>query len=53
MIRKICIAFVTSLSFSVVQAQTTQEQPGADLIVFNADRQRGAPADRGALQNRR
>jgi len=36
MIRKICIAFVTSLSFSVVQAQTTQEQPGADLIVFNA-----------------
>nr|WP_286079927.1 amidohydrolase [Agrobacterium sp. MS2] len=27
---------MTSLSFSVVQAQTTQEQPGADLIVFNA-----------------
>lgn len=36
MIRKICIAFVTSLSFSVVQAQTTQEEPSADLIVFNA-----------------
>ncbi|MGO7922547.1 amidohydrolase [Rhizobium ruizarguesonis] len=36
MIRKIFIAFVTSFSFSAVQAQTTQEQPGADLIVFNA-----------------
>ncbi|CDM62062.1 hypothetical protein LPU83_pLPU83d_0692 (plasmid) [Rhizobium favelukesii] len=36
MIRKIFIAFVTTFSFSAVQAQTTQEQPGADLIVFNA-----------------
>ncbi|MBY5839730.1 amidohydrolase [Rhizobium leguminosarum] len=36
MIRKIFIAFVTSFSFSAVQAQTTQEQPGADLIIFNA-----------------
>ncbi|RXT29442.1 transcriptional regulator [Rhizobium leguminosarum] len=36
MFRKIFIAFVTSLSFSAVQAQTTQEQPGADLIIFNA-----------------
>ncbi|MGR9396404.1 amidohydrolase (plasmid) [Rhizobium leguminosarum] len=36
MIRKIFIAFVASFSFSVVQAQTTQEQPGADLIVINA-----------------
>jgi hypothetical protein len=36
MIRKIIIAFVTSFSFSAVQAQTTQEQPGADLIVINA-----------------
>ncbi|AXA43080.1 amidohydrolase [Rhizobium leguminosarum] len=36
MIRKIFIAFVTSFSFSVAQAQTTQEQPGADLIVINA-----------------
>lgn len=36
MIRKIFITFVTSLSFSAVQAQTTQEQAGADLIVFNA-----------------
>jgi len=36
MIRKIFIAFVTTFSFSVVQAQTTQEQPGADLIVINA-----------------
>ncbi|MBY5648468.1 amidohydrolase [Rhizobium leguminosarum] len=36
MIRKIFIAFVTSLSFSAVQAQTTQERPGADLIIFNA-----------------
>ena len=36
MIRKIFIAFVTSFSFSVVQAQTTQEQSGADLIVINA-----------------
>jgi len=36
MIRKIVIAFVATLSFSAVQAQTTQEQPGADLIVFNA-----------------
>ena len=36
MIRKIFIAFVASFSFSVAQAQTTQEQPGADLIVINA-----------------
>ncbi|NNU46208.1 amidohydrolase [Rhizobium sp. WYCCWR 11279] len=36
MIRKIFIAVVTSFSFSAVQAQTTQEQPGADLIIFNA-----------------
>lgn len=36
MIRKIFIAFVTSLSFPVVQAQTIQEPSGADLIVFNA-----------------
>ncbi|SCW60492.1 hypothetical protein SAMN02927900_03012 [Rhizobium mongolense subsp. loessense] len=37
MIRKIFIAFVTTFSFSAVQAQTTQEQPGADLIVINAN----------------
>jgi predicted amidohydrolase YtcJ len=36
MIRKIFIAFVTIASFSAAQAQTTQEQPGADLIVINA-----------------
>jgi predicted amidohydrolase YtcJ len=36
MIRKILIAFVTVSSFSSVQAQTTEHQPGADLIVFNA-----------------
>ncbi|NKL36206.1 amidohydrolase [Rhizobium sophorae] len=36
MIRKIFIAFVTISSFSAVQAQTTQERPGADLIVINA-----------------
>ncbi|MBY5867155.1 amidohydrolase [Rhizobium leguminosarum] len=36
MIRKIVIAVATSFSFSAVQAQTTQAQPGADLIIFNA-----------------
>ncbi|MEB2846441.1 amidohydrolase [Endobacterium cereale] len=36
MIRKILIAFVTVSAFSSVQAQTTQDEPGADLIVFNA-----------------
>ncbi|NTG77729.1 amidohydrolase [Agrobacterium rhizogenes] len=36
MIRKIFIALVIAFSFSAVQAQTTQEQPGADLIVINA-----------------
>ncbi|OBZ97136.1 exoenzymes regulatory protein AepA precursor [Pararhizobium polonicum] len=36
MIRKIFIALVTTFSFSAVQAQTTQEQPGADMIVINA-----------------
>lgn len=36
MLRKIFIAFVTSLSFPVVQAQTMQQPSGADLIVFNA-----------------
>ncbi|MEN3150539.1 amidohydrolase [Neorhizobium sp. IRAMC:178] len=36
MIRKIFIALMTTFSFSAVQAQTTQEQPGADLIVINA-----------------
>ncbi|CUX57996.1 putative TIM-barrel fold metal-dependent hydrolase [Agrobacterium fabrum str. J-07] len=36
MIRKIFMVFVTSFSFSAVQAQTMQEPSGADLIVFNA-----------------
>jgi predicted amidohydrolase YtcJ len=36
MIRKIIIALVAISSFSAVQAQTTQDQAGADLIVFNA-----------------
>jgi predicted amidohydrolase YtcJ len=36
MIRKILIAFVTVSAFSSVHAQTTQDEPGADLIVFNA-----------------
>ncbi|NEJ97362.1 amidohydrolase [Rhizobium ruizarguesonis] len=36
MIRKVIIAFVITFSFSAVQAQATQEQPGPDLIVFNA-----------------
>ncbi|CAN7623381.1 amidohydrolase [Rhizobium sp. LjRoot258] len=44
MIRKILIAFVTTFSFSAVQAQTTQEQPGADLIVINAKIFTGSPA---------
>jgi predicted amidohydrolase YtcJ len=36
MIRKIFIAFVTVYSFCAGQAQTTQDDPGADLIVINA-----------------
>lgn len=36
MIRKILIAFVTISSFSAAQAQTTKDEAGADLIVFNA-----------------
>ncbi|MGO6679386.1 amidohydrolase [Rhizobium leguminosarum] len=36
MVRRIFIAFVTISSFSAAQAQTTQEKPGADLIVINA-----------------
>ncbi|MBY5795311.1 amidohydrolase family protein [Rhizobium leguminosarum bv. viciae] len=36
MIRKILIALTTISTFSAVQAQTAQEQVGADLIVVNA-----------------
>ena len=36
MIRKIFIAFVTVYSFCAGQAQTTLDDPGADLIVINA-----------------
>jgi predicted amidohydrolase YtcJ len=36
MIRSILIAFVTIFPFSAIQAQSTQNDPGADLIVFNA-----------------
>lgn len=36
MIMKIFVAVVSIASFSAVQAQSTQEHPGADLIVFNA-----------------
>ncbi|WP_225412436.1 amidohydrolase [Stigmatella hybrida] len=36
MIRKVLIAFVTISSISAAQAQATQDDPGADLIVVNA-----------------
>jgi predicted amidohydrolase YtcJ len=36
MFKTLFIAFVTISSFSAAQAQTTEEQPGADLIVYNA-----------------
>ncbi|MET4296250.1 putative amidohydrolase YtcJ [Bradyrhizobium sp. LB8.2] len=36
MIRRILIALVTISSLSAVQAQSTQDDSGADLIVFNA-----------------
>lgn len=36
MIRKVLIAFVTISSISTAQAQATQDDPGADLIVVNA-----------------
>lgn len=36
MIRKVFVAIVAISSFSTVQAQSTQDQAGADLIVFNA-----------------
>jgi predicted amidohydrolase YtcJ len=36
MIWKLFITLVTVTSFSVVRAQSTQDDPGADLIVFNA-----------------
>lgn len=36
MIRKVFIAVVAIVSFSSVSAQTAQDSPGADLIIFNA-----------------
>lgn len=36
MIREVITSLVTIASFSTVQAQSIQESPGADLIVFNA-----------------
>jgi predicted amidohydrolase YtcJ len=36
MIRKVITSLVTIASFSAAQAQSIQESPGADLIVFNA-----------------
>lgn len=36
MIKKILVVLLTTISFSAAQAQEAREQPGADLIVFNA-----------------
>ena len=42
--KKIVIAFVTMSSFCAAQAQSTQDDSGADLIIFNAKISTGSRA---------